>query len=187
VPTRVQAVEGPTAAEGEQVRGQQHAQNEDFEIHHWLLPCAKGLALKSRREIGDVPTPCLVAMPRAIRLASPMRSNNSAAMIFFFGRRRAAFRMEYISTGLSHGEKAPRAEGKRGARRAAWTPVLPLSGANCCVARSACGRQGSDERLSPHHDRRSVPTVIGASRDRRLCALASGVLERRRAVERANR
>jgi len=105
VPARIQVMPGPTAAKSEQVRRQQHEQNEDFEIHYWLFPCACGLASNSRPDIGAASAPCFGTIPSATRLASPMRSTNSAAIAFFFGRLRAAFRMEYIVTGLSHGEK----------------------------------------------------------------------------------
>lgn len=105
VPARIQVVQGPTAAKSEQVRRQQYEQNEDFEIHHWLFPCASGFTLSSRPEIGDASAPCLVTIPSARRLAAPMRSTNSVVIAFFFVRLRAAFRMEYIVTGLSHREK----------------------------------------------------------------------------------
>jgi hypothetical protein len=103
-PARVQVMQGRTAAKSEQVRRQQDEQNEDFEIHHWLFPRAIGLALNSQPDIGDASAPGLVTMPSAIRLASPMRPTNSVVIAFFFGRLRAAFRMEYIVTGLSRGE-----------------------------------------------------------------------------------
>jgi len=118
-------VQGPSTAKSEQVRRQQHEQNEDFEIHHWLFPCKWGLALNARPDIGDASAPCLVAIPSAMRLASPMRSTSSGAIAFFFGRLRAAFRMEYIVTGLSRGEK------KRPALRGNAGRAEPLGPPSC--------------------------------------------------------